>query len=118
MANGLVVEEVAIVPAAAFIAVTKIAKAIADSAVETYLRSPVTVMEEIPVVAPTPVARSPEIPDFRSHDPRARNPEVIIVTIRPVAGGPDVAVSRADGLLIDGEFRRGDSDGYSKADLG
>src|SRR5580704_4952331 len=41
-ANGLVVEEVPVVPTAAVIAMAKVAVTVANSAVETYLRSPVT----------------------------------------------------------------------------
>src|SRR5580658_10196777 len=108
VANGLIVEEVAIVPAAAFISVAKIAKAITNPAVETYLRSPVAFVEQVGVVAPAPVAWSPEIAGFGSHDPCAWDPEVIVVSVRPTALGPDIAVFRADGLLVNGEFGRRD----------
>src|SRR5271163_510537 len=82
-ANRLVVEEVPVVPAAAVVAMTKIAIPVTDSAVETDLCSPIAVMEQIPAVAPTPITRSPEVTDFGSHDPCPRNPKVIVVTVRP-----------------------------------
>src|SRR5277367_3267345 len=117
-ANGLVVEEMSVVPAASVIAMTKITVAVANPAVETNLCSPVAIMEEIPAVVPTPVTWSPEIADFGRHDPCSGDPIIIVVTVGPITRGPDVAVSRGYGLLIDWQLRRGDPDRYSKANLG
>src|SRR5580700_1427618 len=69
MADGLVVEEVPVVPAAAFVASARVAVAIIDAAVETDLRSPIAFVEEIGAVVVSPVTGSPEVADFGSHDP-------------------------------------------------
>src|SRR5580704_902981 len=95
VAYRLIVVKVAIVPAAAFVAVANVAIAIA-----------------------APVAGSPEIADLGSHHPRSRDPIIVVVTVSPVTGGPDVAVPGGDGLIINGQFGRGDPDGYTKANLG
>src|SRR4029077_19204640 len=92
VAYRLVVEEVAVVPAAAFVPVAEIAIAVADAAVEADFRSPVAFVEYVVIVIVTPVAGSPEIADFRSHDPGSGNPIIIFVTVSPVARGPDITV--------------------------
>ncbi len=53
--NGAVVKEVSVVPAAALVAFTKISKPVVDAAVKTYLRSPITIVEDEPVAAPAPI---------------------------------------------------------------
>src|SRR5208283_379287 len=59
-----VVEKMPVVPASACITITEVTEAIVDPAVETYGRAPVAFIEKISAVAPTPIARSPEVPDF------------------------------------------------------
>ena len=117
-AYRLVVVKVAVVPAAAFIAVTKIAVAIADATVETDFGSPVAFVEDVVIAIAAPVARSPEIADFGSRDPGSGDPIIIFVTVSPVAGGPDVAVFGTNGLLIDRQFGWSDPNRYSYTDLG
>jgi hypothetical protein len=55
-----VVEEVAVIPAAAQIAFTGVTETVIDSAVESDFASPVTGMEEISPVYPTPIGWRPE----------------------------------------------------------
>src|ERR1700675_117670 len=110
VANRLVVGEVPVFPAAAFVAIAKIAVTITNAAVEPDLCSPVAIVEEVRVVVPAPIAWRPEIAGFGSHDPRAGYPEVIVITVSPVTRCPDSAVLGADGLVVDGEFGRGGPD--------
>src|ERR1700758_4314604 len=71
-----VVVELSVLPASALIAVTEISVSVTDAAIKTYLLTPVAVVENISVAAPTPIGRSPEQTGFRSHDPCARHPVV------------------------------------------
>jgi hypothetical protein len=54
-----VVEEGSVLPTSAFIAGTRVAESIVDAAVETDSRAPVPLVPGEPVVAPTPITRSP-----------------------------------------------------------
>ena len=98
-----VVEEMAAVPTAAFVAVAEIAEAVVNAAVETYRWSPESCGEGEAGAVPAPPGWRPEETDFWSFDPRAGDPEIIagVVIVIPVAGGPDVAVAGADGLIVD-----------------
>ena len=92
-----------VVPTSAFVAFSKITEAIIDPAVETYLRTPVAVIEKKTFAAPTPIPWSPQETDFRRHHPCARHPVIIVevVAVGPVAGCPNVTVPRTKRLLID-----------------
>src|SRR5271157_2998683 len=57
-----VVEKMPVVPAAAFITATEVSEAIVDSTVETYRHAPVAFIEHKSGAAPTPKARSPQVP--------------------------------------------------------
>src|SRR5580704_14888908 len=110
--HGAVVVKVVTIPAAAFITVAEIAESIIDAAIPADVRAPITFMEEIAAIAPSPVAGCPEEANFRSFDPGSGNP-VIIISIgipSPVSGGPDIAVTRTDGLFINGNGRRSETD--------
>src|SRR5580658_8083727 len=95
VAHGTVVEKVSAVPASAFKARAEIAEAVIDPAVEAYLRTPIAVIENKSVAAPTPIGRSPQEADFRRHHPRARHPVVIgdVVIVAPVARRPEITVA-------------------------
>jgi hypothetical protein len=45
---------------------TKVTEAIVDTTVETYLRIPITIIEKVSAVPPTPIARGPKKTNFRS----------------------------------------------------
>ena len=109
-----VVEEMSTLPPPAIITVTEVAVAIVDPAIETYRRAPVAVIKEKPAAAPTPIARSPKVADFRSHHPSARHP-VIFTVPSPIARRPDITVAGTNRLIVNGQLRR--SDGYRYADL-
>jgi hypothetical protein len=61
-----IVKKVVVVPTSTFEAMTKVTKAIVDPAVETYLRTPITIIENVSAVSPTPIARGPKKTNFRS----------------------------------------------------
>src|SRR5579864_2359822 len=105
-----VVVKLSVLPTPTFIALAKISVAVIDPAIETYLRTPVAVVEDISVAAPTPIGWSPEQARFRSHHPCPRHPVVIveIVSVSPVPGCPEIALAGTKRLLVDGEFRRGE----------
>ena len=96
-----VVEKPPVFPAAAFITITEVSKAIVDATIETYRQAPVAFIEHESVAAPTPVAWSPQVPGFGSHHPCARYP-VILAIPSPISGRPHITVAGADGLLVDG----------------
>jgi hypothetical protein len=103
-----VVLELSVVPAAAVIAVTAVAVAIVDPAIEAYVRTPVTLIESVSAVAPAPIAWSPEEPGSRSHYPRTWYPIIIAFAVSPVSRGPDVTLGGTRRLLIHRQRRRAD----------
>jgi len=105
--DGAVVEEVASAPLAAVKAYAAVTKAVVNAAIETDVRAPVTAVEEIDAAFPAPVGGRPEEAFIGWHDPDAGNPVVTaVIGVSPVSGRPDVAVTGADGLSIDGKYRR------------
>src|ERR1700730_16127235 len=117
-AYRLMVGKVAVVPAAAFVAVARIAVAVVDTAVKPDFCSPIAFVEYVVIVIVTPVAGRLVKAHFGSHDPCSGNPIIISVSLSPVTGGPDIAIPRGDGLIINGQLWRGDSNRYRYADLG
>lgn len=103
-----VVGELSVVPAPALVTLTGVAVAIVDSAIETYVRTPVALIESISAVAPTPITWGPEEADLRGHDPRAWHPVVIALAVSPVPRCPDIALGGEGWLLVDGQRWRSD----------
>jgi hypothetical protein len=97
-----VVVKLSVLPTSTFIALTKVSVAVTDPAVETYMRTPVAIIENISVVVPTPIARSPEETDFRSHDPCTRYPVVVVLGVSPVPRRPDITIAGDGRLLVHG----------------
>src|SRR5258708_38013983 len=60
-------------PSSAFLTATEVTVAIADPAIETYMRTPVAVVENKAPATPTPVACSPQHTEFRRYHPLARH---------------------------------------------
>src|ERR1700674_1508061 len=108
--HGAVVEKLPVIPTSAFVAFSKVTEAITDPAVETNLWTPVALIKNKTLAAPTPIPRSPQESDFRRHHPGARHPVIIVevVALGPVAGCPHVTVFRTKRLLIDRQRGRGD----------
>jgi len=112
-----VVVKAVVVPAAAFVTAAEIAIAVIYAPVKTNPWAPITLVENKDSSAPTPIGRRPEKTRFRSQHPGARDPKIIIPIPGPITGSPDIALLRADGLLIYGQRRRGIADGNADAHL-
>ncbi len=98
--NGAIIGERTSVPITSLIAVPHIAMAVIDPAIETDVRSPISVMPAIAAAAIGPIGRRPETADVRGDHPRARDPIVPGGSVSPVAGCPYVIVTGAWGLLV------------------
>jgi hypothetical protein len=103
-----VVQEPVTLPTPAFEAFSEITEAVNDAAIEADMRTPVPVIKHKSAVDPCPVRGRPEKANLRRKDPGPWHPEVIVIVVapRPVAGSPDIAVTRAKWLLIDRQRRR------------
>jgi hypothetical protein len=106
--GGLVVIEMMVPPAAAFIAVSAIAPAVVDAAIEPNGGPPIAGDEAIAVGEVAPVAGCPIDALSGWLDPGSGRP--IIVFIRtipgPISGGPDIALGGGRRLIIGGKGRR------------
>ena len=108
-----VVEEMSTLPSPAFKPVTEVAIPVVDAAIETDFWSPIAGVEKITIIAPAPIAGSPQISGFGSEHPGSGDP-VIIVVICPVTRHPDVIFARALRLLVNRQLGWGDADGYAE----
>src|SRR6266478_4671041 len=75
--HGAVVVKPVALPASAVVAVAEVSVAVVDAAVETDLRAPVPVIEDISAAAVGPMARSPVVTDSRRTHPGSRRPVVV-----------------------------------------
>jgi len=82
-----------------------VTESIVHAAIETDVRPPITSVEDEGATAPAPVARRPQQTKLRRPNPHTRNPVVPRITIRPIAGVPEIAVSRANRLRINRQHR-------------
>src|SRR5271165_5815103 len=101
-------------PISALIADTTIAEAVVDATVEANMRPPVALIPGKSIAAPAPITGSPEVANFGSHHPRARNPKIAFIAIRPVAGRPQITGSGNHGLLVHRQRGRRDHDGHAE----
>src|SRR5579862_2621779 len=106
--NGAVVEEMSATPFAARETDAAVAEAVVNATVEADVRAPISGVPTVRSARPTPIAGRPEKSGPRRHNPRAGNPIIAGVTVRPIAGRPDVAVAGANRLLVNGKCRRPD----------
>jgi hypothetical protein len=117
VSHAAVVVEVASAPLATVVAVAGITEAVVDAAVEANVRPPVTAMEGVEALVPSPPSGSPE----HSHGgdyPGARHPVVAVIIVPgPVAGCPQIAGSGTERLRINGQGGWSDSYGNSNPDL-
>ena len=108
--DGTVVVEVMTSPVATGIAGAHVTESVIHAAVETDVRSPVTGMPEVGAFMPSPIAGRPEQADGRGRRPCSRHPVVALRAVGPVAGGPNITVPGARGLLVNGQRGWGDRD--------
>jgi hypothetical protein len=104
--RGIIPKGVAL-PSTSGEAGTIITKAIVDPPVISNVPAPITVVPVIEAVAETPITRSPKITRLRNFHPSARNPEITIVSIGPVAWVPKISVVRTRRLVVGDEGWRG-----------
>jgi hypothetical protein len=71
-----------------------------DSAIKPYTRTPKAFVKNKTATAPGPITWDPEETDFRSQNPGARHP-VIVIAPGPITRRPDVTLARAKRLLVD-----------------
>src|SRR6267378_3488542 len=111
-----VVVKGSVIPISTFVARSNVTVAIEDPSIETDLWPPVAGIPNIGRVLPGPVSRSPQQPD-RSKYPSARHPIIVVITVGPVTGRPNVTIPRTNRLLVDGQSRWTDLDGDAHSDL-
>jgi hypothetical protein len=110
-----VVEEAAPLPVSALKASAHVSESIKNATVEADLFSPVASVPEVNAVAPSPISRSPQETNFGRESPRAWYPVVVAVVIvpSPIAGRPEIAFARTDGLRVHRQKRRRNNDRYA-----
>jgi len=93
-----------------------ITEAIVHAAVESNVGTPIAAVPAIVAVRKPPVTRSPKVPRLGRFNPDAGNPEITVISVRPVAGTPIISVLRTRWLLVDSERGRGNCnrDGLSE----
>lgn len=115
--HGTVVVKRAVVPIPAFKSAAAIAKAVIHSAVKSNMRSPISAVPNIYAAAPTPISRRPQKSRRWCYYPGTWYPIVIVITVRPIPGRPDVSRSRADRLHINRQSRRANVHRNTNANL-
>lgn len=112
-----VVKEVAASPVSALKASAHVSESIKNATVEANLLSPIATVPEVNAVAPSPISRSPQETDFGRENPRAGHPVVVTIGIvpSPIAGRPEIAFTRTDGLYVNRQKRRRNRDRHADA---
>jgi hypothetical protein len=100
--NRAVVIEVGTLPISSYIAGSKVAIPVVQPTIETDMRPPIPRMPLIHTFPPTPISGCPEQTNRGRLHPRARYPVIAFRTIGPVAGRPDVTVTRTSWLCVNG----------------
>ena len=103
-----VVSKAVAVPVATLVAEAYVAEAIVDAPVVADVATPISAVVAIAsaIVVVSPVPGRPQRSLIGGIDPRTGNPIVVIGSIVPVAGGPDVAITGAGWLFILRQWRR------------
>jgi hypothetical protein len=103
--DGAVVVEVVPLPVASEEAEAHVAKAVIDAAVEADMRAPISAMEAVVNAAPAPVGRGPESAIIRRWNPFTRDPVVAVIAPGPVAGSPEIVGIGSGWLVVFGQRR-------------
>jgi len=101
-----VVVEVVALPVAAEEAEAYIAEAVVDAAIVADVRSPISAMEAIVRAAIAPIRRCPESTVIGWRNPLAGNPVVAVIAPSPIAGSPEVVGIGSGGLVVFRQRRR------------
>ena len=112
-----VVEELPALPVSALEASAHVSESIENATVEPDPFSPVASVPDVNAVAPAPISRSPQETNFGRESPRARHPVVVAIVIvpSPIAGRPEIARARTDGLYVHRQKRRRNRDRHADA---
>jgi hypothetical protein len=103
--RGIIVKDTAVPPAATETR-SKITEAIVDAAVKSNVGTPITGVPAVGAADKDPVTRSPKKSWFGHFMPDARNPEITVISVGPIAWGPQISILRTRWLLVDGKRRR------------
>ena len=104
--NRCVIPKDVALPPAAVETGSVITEAVVDTPVESNVVTPITVVPTIGAIYKTPVTRGPKVSRLGHLNPSARNPEIIVISVGPVARTPKISVRRTRRLLVDHEGRR------------
>lgn len=97
--NGSVVKECSVVPISG-ITDSDVTEPVVNSAIESDLRAPVTLIKNEDAIGPAPITWGPEEARIGNHYPRTRNPKIsIVAVVGPISGRPDVAIGGAQRLV-------------------
>lgn len=112
-----VVEEPALLPVSTLEARAHVPESIKNATVEADLFSPIASVPDVTAVAPSPISRRPQETNFGRENPGARHPVVVaIVTVpSPIAGRPEIAFARTDGLYVHRQKRWRNRDRHADA---
>lgn len=89
-------------PITALITDTDIAEAVVHTAIVADVRSPIATVETVPVIVVAPVAWSPQSALVGGLNPHAGHPIIAALTPCPIAGSPEIIVSRSRRLFVVG----------------
>jgi hypothetical protein len=104
--NRCVIPKDVALPPAAVETGSVITGAVVDTPVESNVGTPITVGPTIGPIHKTPVTRGPKVSRLGHLNPSARNPEIIVISVGPVARTPKISLRRTRRLLVDHEGRR------------
>jgi len=108
--HGRVVGEAITAPFATGEAKAHVTEAVVDAAIVADVPTPIAVMEDIVATLPSPVRRGPKESRLRHWDPSAGDPIVPVIAVSPVPRSPHQAVFRAGWLFVNGEHGGSDVD--------
>jgi hypothetical protein len=104
--NCCVIPKDVALPPAAVETGSVITGSVVDTPVESNVGTPITVVPTIVATHKTPVTRGPKVSRLGHLNPSARNPEIIVISVGPVARTPKISLRRTRRLFVDHEGRR------------
>lgn len=112
-----VIGKIVTMPFAAREADAHVAKAVIHAAVVTDMGTPVALVKSVMTAFPAPVGGCPQRTLIGGRHPGSGNPEVAVIAPGPIAGSPQQVGLRAGRLFIDRQHRRRDPDTDTDGDL-
>jgi hypothetical protein len=115
--DSRIIPETPAIPLPSIITAAPISTTIIDTAIVSYMRSPISGVPPVQSADKTPVTRRPIKSCLWWLFPITRHPIITLVSISPVTRYPDKAIYRAGRLLINRYDRRRCMNGNSNTDL-